>query len=267
MRKTAALSQYSGINPTLILFCIAVAVLYVSSWSAYIGALPFEYAVLLNVAAVYAMYTVMHDAAHGIAHPLKWLNDLMGRVCAFHEGITFQLFRLSHMQHHRYTNHPRRDPDYVIGRKPRWLFPVWVIVRLLHDNAFMIGQRLWRRRELIEHLFTVSLQIAAVILLGTLLGWSSVIWLWLIPLAVAGALVEITVAWLVHFPHESTRAYEHTRLLRSKVLQVLMLNHNLHLVHHVWPRTPWHQYGSRLGELDALLAQKQIPPSHKRDRK
>lgn len=256
MRKTDAVRHHAAINPTLILYCCAIGAIYFSSWFAYTGALSYWHAALLNVVAIYAMYTVMHDAAHGIAHHVKWLNDLMGRVCAFHEGITFQLFRLSHMQHHRYTNHPMRDPDYVIGRKPRWLFPIWVIVRLLHDNAFMISQKLWRRRELVEHLFTVTLQIATVFLLARLLGWSTVIWLWLIPLVVAGALVEITVAWLVHFPHESTRAYEHTRLLRSRVLQVLMLNHNLHLVHHVWPRTPWYQYGKRLGELDSLLVQK-----------
>lgn len=229
---------------------------YISSWLAYTAALSFEYSALLNVIAIYTMYTVMHDAAHRIAHRSKWFNNLMGRVCAFHEGITFQLFRFSHMQHHRFTNHPQRDPDYVIGRKPRWLFPIWVMVRLLHDNTFMIQQKLWRRRELIEHVFTMSLQVVTAVLFASILGWKSVIWLWLIPLIIAAALVEVTVAWLVHFPHESTKEYEHTRLLKSRVLQVLMLNQNLHLVHHVWPGIPWYQYGNKLDELDVLPAQK-----------
>jgi len=256
LKKNHTSKSHSGINPTIILFCCAIGTFYISSWFAYKGALSFVYAALLNVVAIYAMYTVMHDAAHRIAHRTKWLNNLLGRVCAFHEGITFPLFRLSHMQHHRYTNDPQRDPDYVIGRKPRWLFPIWVIVRLLHDNTFMISQKLWRRRELIEHLFTVALQVVTALLLASMLGWSTVIGLWLIPLIVAGALVEMTVAWLVHFPHESTDELEHTRLLKSRVLQVLMLNHNLHLVHHVWPGIPWYQYGNKLDELDVLLAQK-----------
>jgi len=255
MRKNSTSKVASGINPTLILFLCAMGTFYISFWLAYSGELAYTYAALLNTVAIYAMYTVMHDAAHRIAHRSKWLNNLMGRVCAFHEGITFQLFRLSHMQHHRYTNHPKKDPDYVIGRKPRWLFPLWVIVRLLHDNTFMISQKLWRRPELIEHLITVALQIATALLLASIFDWTMVVGLWLIPLVVAGALVEITVAWLVHYPHDSTDKYKHTRLFKSRVLQVLMLNHNLHLVHHVWPGIPWYQYGNKLDELDALLEQ------------
>jgi beta-carotene hydroxylase len=29
------------------------------------------------------------------------------------------MFRIIHLQHHAFTNDSARDPDYVIGRKPR----------------------------------------------------------------------------------------------------------------------------------------------------
>ena len=255
--QVTSLSRASGsINPTLLLFGLSVPGFYLSSWLAIRGELSMSQAAIINTVMIYAMYTVMHDAAHHIAHRSKWLNNLMGRICAFHEGITFPLFRLSHMQHHRYTNHPEKDPDYVIGRKPRWLFPVWVMVRLLHDNTYMIKHKLWRRPALIEHIITVGLQATGILVLAEIVGWSAILWLWIVPMVVAGALVEILVAWLVHYPHESMSRFENTRLFKSRLLQVLMLNHNLHLVHHVWPWVPWYQYGSRLGELEGLLKQK-----------
>jgi beta-carotene hydroxylase len=66
---------------------------------------------------------------------------------------------------------------------------------------------------------------------------------WLGPVAVAGVILELTGAWAVHYPHVSTHPLESTRMLRGRLLQVLMLNQNYHLVHHLWPRIPWFRYG------------------------
>lgn len=242
-------------NPTVWLALTTLTAFYGSLAAFELGWWPIWLSALVNGISLYAMYSVSHDAIHAIATPHRRLNDVLGRVCAFHEGMTYPLFKISHMMHHRYTNHPDWDPDWVIGRKPRWLLPLWVVVRLLHDNQYMLRQGLWRtrRRYLLEHLVTIGLQIAYFSFLATWFGVVQAVFLWVIPLAIAGASVELLVAWLVHYPQESQDKFRHTRLIRSRLLQVVMLNHNLHLVHHFWPRTPWFEYPARLAEAERIL--------------
>lgn len=243
------------INPTFWLFLATVATLYASFVMFYLEAISLPLAALINAIALYSMYSVTHDAIHAIASANVRLNGLMGRVCAFHEGMTYPIFKISHMMHHRYTNDPRMDPDWVIGRKPRALLPLWVAVRLLHDNSYMISRKLWRgkQRHLAEHLITIALQVAYFAVLASVFGIANTVVLWVIPLAIAGAAVELLVAWLVHYPQESQHRLEHTRLFKSKILQVLMFNHNLHVVHHLWPHTPWFDYPARLKNAERIL--------------
>jgi len=253
----------SGFNPTVALCVVSLLAFYVSLALYWSGSIGLFAAAAINTIALYSMYSVSHDAIHDIASKNRTINGLMGRVCAFHEGMTYPIFKVSHMMHHRYTNDPVMDPDYVIGRKPRLLFPIWVIVRLLHDNGYMIKTKLWRgkRKRLLEHLLTVAAQVAYFLILAQLFGTTNALLLWLVPVAIAGASVEILVAWLVHYPQESQSKYEHTRLIRSRVLQFFMFNHNLHVVHHLWPRTPWFDYPKRVDEAARLLeihAQKSV---------
>ncbi len=248
-------SGNAGLNPTFVLCVAALFAFYASIALYWSGSINLAIAMTVNTAALYSMYSVTHDAIHEIASRNRLINGLMGRVCAFHEGMTYPIFKISHMMHHRYTNNPAMDPDYVIGRKPRLLFPVWVVVRLLHDNGYMIKTKLWRGKwkRLAEHVMTVAVQCVFYLSLASIFGVIDALLLWIVPVAIAGASVEILVAWLVHYPQESQHKFEHTRLIRSPILQVLMFNHNLHVVHHLWPRTPWYEYPRRVDEAERLL--------------
>jgi beta-carotene hydroxylase len=246
-------------NPTIWVFVCAVVV-YGASTALFLSRVtPRAATAIVAVACLYCLYTVSHEAAHGNAHPNRRVNAWLGRLAAAIEGMTFPLFRIIHLQHHAFTNDPARDPDFVIGRQPRWLLPVWTIARLTHDNGFMVRNGLWsgRRPQLREHLLTMGIQGAAVtagILVG---GVEFVLWAWVGPVIVAGALLELTVAWAVHYPHQSQHPLENTRVFRGKLLQVLTLNQSYHLVHHLWPRIPWFRYTLAADAAELAVAQHQ----------
>ena len=231
-------------NPTIWLFAIDLGIFSASTAAYLAGAIGHFAAAGIAIACLYCFYTVTHDAVHYTAHANPSINNWMGRVAAALQGLTFPLFRIIHLQHHAYTNDPARDPDFVIGRQPRWLLPVWTIVRLLHDNQFMMRRGLWKTkpRQLREHLITVAIQGALVSAGAVAGGLEFVLWAWIVPVIVAGAALELTVAWAVHYPHVSQHPLEHTRMLQGRVWQILMLNQNYHLVHHLWPRIPWFRY-------------------------
>ncbi len=246
-------------NPTLLLF-VAINSIFSASIIAYLlGHFHLYASAAINLLSLYALYTVNHEAVHRLVHPNRTVNNWVGRIAAALEGTTFPLFRILHPQHHAFTNHPEHDPDYVIGRKPRWLLPVWTFVRLTHDNSFMINRQLWssKRLQLIEHLITVGLQLSVVISAAWTGHLQDVLWLWVIPLLMAGALVELTVAWVVHFPHQSQHPLENTRIFKGQLLQILMLNQNYHIVHHLWTSVPWFRYSKAIPLVEMILLEHQ----------
>lgn len=248
-------------NPTIWVFACAILVFGTSTTLFFGHVIPRTAAAFIASMCLYCLYTVSHEAAHGNAHPNRRVNIWLGRISAALEGMTFPLFRIIHMQHHAFTNDPVRDPDYVIGRQPRWLLPVWTIVRVTHDNVFMFRNRLWlgRRQQFREHVLTLTIQIAAVaggIAAG---GLDFVLWGWIGPVLVAGAVLELAVAWAVHYPHVSQHRLEHSRMFRGKFLQVFTLNQSYHLVHHLWPRIPWFRYTRAADVAESAVAQ------HRRD--
>jgi beta-carotene hydroxylase len=238
-RPSASLS-----NPTLVLFLTAIGAATTATAAVVGGSLPLPVAATINGFAMYALYTVTHEAVHGTAHPHHGVNRWLGRISAALEGMTFPLFRIVHLQHHAFTNDPDRDPDYVVGKTPRWLLPIWLIVRLVHDNGFVIRNRLWRhkRKGLVEHLVTMGLQFGTVAAVSVVGYGHAVVVLWLVPAVVAGVVLHVTVAWLVHYPHASQHPLEDTRVFPGTLWQVLTLGQNYHLVHHLWTNIPWYRY-------------------------
>jgi beta-carotene hydroxylase len=241
-------------NPTLLLFLAATGGGAAATAAALAGQLALPVAATINGLSLYVLYTVTHEAVHTTAHPHAAVNRWLGRVAAALEGMTFPLFRIIHLHHHAFTNDPDLDPDHVIGRTPRWLLPVWLVIRLTHDNSFAIRQRLWahKRRALAEHLLTVGLQFGTVAGLSAAGYGQALLVLWLVPLVVAGVILHVTVAFVPHYPHASRHPLEDTRLFPGTLWHVLTLGQNYHLVHHLWTNIPWYRY-SAAAELAARV--------------
>src|SRR5262245_17514887 len=151
-------------NPTVMVLALAVGVFALSSAAYLAGRLPALAAGAVNCVCLYALYTVTHESLHRLAHRNHRTNDWMGRASAALEGMTLPGFRLVHLQHHAFPNDPAKDPDYTVAWRPRWLLPLWILVRLAQDNGFLVRHGLWRNRprQLAEHLTTVGLQAAAI---------------------------------------------------------------------------------------------------------
>ena len=77
------------------------------------GLIPMPLAVLAATAAAYAAFTPMHDAAHGSVSRRKEINEPVGRAAAAVLSGPFIVFRYMHLEHHRFTNEPERDPDFL----------------------------------------------------------------------------------------------------------------------------------------------------------
>ncbi len=105
---------------TVLWFVVTLSVWVASTYAGLHGVLPVWVSVIINAAAVFSFFTVIHDSSHRAICKNGFFNDLLGGISAFFYGpftiFTLKAFRYIHMQHHLNTNHPQDDPDFWCAR-------------------------------------------------------------------------------------------------------------------------------------------------------
>ena len=229
-------------NPTVWLFVVFLVTMGLSI-SYLWGVVPAWAAVVLGVIGRYIGFTVMHDSMHRAAHRNKMVNELLGAVPAVALTVTLQMFRSCHTKHHTATNQPDVDPDYDVGRSPRWLRPVWLISPLWTYRGNYFGKG-WaktdghRRAQIIVDVIIVT-GIVASIATGHAV---ELLVVFVIPVLISLAMLTWAFDLIPHVPYDSTERFHDTRALPSRTLNVLFLGQNYHLVHHLWNSVPWYKY-------------------------
>ncbi|HRQ65143.1 MAG TPA: fatty acid desaturase [Xanthomonadaceae bacterium] len=67
------------------------------------------------------LWSLIHEAVHGLLHPRPGVNALLGRALAVAFGAPFRPLRFAHLRHHRYNRTSiARDEVYDETRTPRW---------------------------------------------------------------------------------------------------------------------------------------------------
>lgn len=101
--------------PTVWLGVASLALWTCSAFAGWQYDAPMVITVPVSAVAVYLTFTPMHDAAHrSVSKQHRWLNELVGWACSLvYLVVPFPLFRLIHLTHHKHTNDPDLDPDYI----------------------------------------------------------------------------------------------------------------------------------------------------------
>lgn len=250
LRAALAVPRWSW--PTLALWGVALGcwgsgVLGVASGAGWLGGAAM-------VLGGYLAFTPMHDAAHRSVARLGWVNEVVGRLAAVTLFGPFPAFRYVHLEHHKHTNDPQRDPDYWSGLAPAWALPLrWMTQDLHYYVSYLRGGR--PRPEVMETAatFVLYLGISAWLLA---VGQGGVVVAWVVASRLAMALLACGFDYLPHRPHLITNKedrYRATSVRQGLGWQVLLLNQNLHLLHHLNPAVPFYRYGTLWAEQREVL--------------
>lgn len=251
--------------PTALL-AVGVVVAFVATLLLFAqGVLPVWGAVLLVGALTYFSYTPLHEAAHGNVNgsneKLKWLNDLCGYLVAPLIAVPYASHRLEHFTHHRYTNQPDKDPDYVVsgmGKGP-WQALVTIVKFIWVQNSFFVTHH-WRTASLKERTIyclelTVSLgwRVAFVVLAGQ----QGALLVVLLGYLLGGFFTGYWFAYRPHIPYQDPTRYRNTNSLIMPVwmkpLEWFWLGQNLHSIHHLFPRVPFYRYHALHREIEPVM--------------
>lgn len=221
------------------------------------------------VLATNTLWSLIHEAIHGLLFTQRRSNDWSGRLLAIVFGAPFRVLRVGHLLHHRYSRSPRERTEVYEPATTRWLtaacayyprlcggmyllelaaVPLALIParllpaierRLTSDAgvAHLLIRALRQRQALAE--VRIDAIIIMVLMTGSLILYGEH-W-WMLACALAGR------AFLVSFAdnayHYATRldAPKEARNVRApRWLECVLLNFPLHGVHHRHPGLPWH---------------------------
>ncbi|PZQ60692.1 MAG: hypothetical protein DI570_13675 [Phenylobacterium zucineum] len=253
--------------PTLALAVVLPATLIAIVAAGLTRLLPLWACMPILAVVSYAHYTLVHEAIHGnvVSRPRSaaWINTLVGWIGSLGMGMGWPVLQRTHVLHHSHTN-TDGDPDFGWkGTFPQalWKWLVSVPMSLLPLAALrIISPERYRQVGAILSPSEIA-QVSAVTLLtlallalaattGHVVDW---LMLWFLPTRLGVLILNIFFQWLPHHPFDQTERYLNTRISLWAGGTVLLLQQNLHLMHHLWPSVPFYNYARLFRRLRPVL--------------
>ena len=238
--------------PTVGLFVAAYSLFIAATYAYFNGILSLTAAIILNSIASYISFAVVHEASHRAVSTNHKLNDWIGRlgILLLEPAPLLSVFRIVHMQHHRFTNDPEKDPDVSLSLGSKWLLPFkWMVFDIVYFKYYL-NPEVFKARpkaERREFYFAIAFAIA-VVSFFVIAGWIQYyLLLFFIPSRIAKFFIIWVFDYLPHFPHK-TYATENKYVSTSNrvglewLLTPLLVYQNYHLVHHLYPTVPFYRY-------------------------
>tara|TARA_R110001592_G_scaffold272544_1_gene539354 strand:- start:3651 stop:5567 length:1917 start_codon:yes stop_codon:yes gene_type:complete len=214
------------------------------------GDLPYPLATLICTYLCFASFTIVHDAGHGgiirLGSSLKPIQDILGWIYSVPLIITpYRFFQKIHDRHHAFTNDPGRDPDHfhLGGKWYQILLNMFYVPFQYHVMALTSLRNIKSFRDTylssIIYFSCLAISFGVLITMGYELELLSFV---IMPLIITVFVIVLFFDYIPHHPHKSQDRYHNTRIFPGKLLNILLLGQNYHLIHHMYPRLPWYKY-------------------------
>ncbi|PIR23771.1 MAG: hypothetical protein COV44_01075 [Deltaproteobacteria bacterium CG11_big_fil_rev_8_21_14_0_20_45_16] len=197
---------------------------------------------LIQTLLVFLAFTLIHDGSHHSISRNPRINEVVLLLCWPMFLNNPILFRKLHWQHHSNVNDPIKDPDHFTASRTlggRWFKSFFLIFYYIVFGVRNFKSAYWRMQ------ITLSVASSALVLLAAIvtpLTWP-IIFVWVLPAFFGIGLLAYMNTSLPHHPARETDRYRNTsNSYMPWFLQLLMLNQNLHLAHHLRPKMPWYEY-------------------------
>jgi fatty acid desaturase len=201
------------------------------------------------------LFTALHESVHRTAFRSLWLNKAVAWVAGLLVVLPPEWFRYFHIEHHRFTQDPTRDPELFTPKPetlPQYIWhlsgiPIWIAhVRTLFKNAF--GRcddpfvPLHGRAAVQREAWGILFAYAALVLLSLAAGSAILIYVWVIPALLGQPFLR---AYLLAehglCPEEEGDIFTNTRTtLTNPLIRRLAWNMPFHAEHHAFPAVPFH---------------------------
>jgi len=208
-------------------------------------------ATALLVIPYYWFFAVIHDGVHRSIAKNKTFNDAVGQtaILLYAPYASIHLFRWAHMAHHRFTN-DEGDPD-IWSHGSWWSLPFrWMTIDFYYGFRAMTSDDPAVQKVFRQSIPILVLGLGLIALLIAMGFGYEYLMLWFVPTRLAFLFIGYSFFWLphAHWPseqHDLRQSKNITmattlRLGNEKLMNTLYQYQNYHLVHHLWPTTPFY---------------------------
>lgn len=234
--------------PTLVILFATVLPILILYVLAIVGKISPVWSGILSGLISYFTFSSIHDGLHRSVSTIDWLNET---VCVATNFLIFPylstgIIRWGHMQHHRFTGEPGKDPDLFIAKNIWHLLTVGVVWDFYYFARYFANRNERPeqefRRTMIRFVFGMAVMAGITIFLPT-----NAIIFWCFASRIGLLSIAFIFMYLPHQPHtvqQKDAPYQAT-LIRSGwdwLLTPTMAYQNWHLVHHLYPTVPFYRY-------------------------
>jgi beta-carotene hydroxylase len=254
--------------PTVALWAFVLTVYACTDVLAVLGVLPLWQGLLINSAVGYFAFSVVHDSIHRAISTNARLNDFLGQTAAVLGApyVHLKLFRWAHISHHRFTNGPR-DPDNVL-HGAAWTLPLrWMSIDVLYlAYALRHGDKVSRSYVVLSLWLAAATALVVGVLASMGYGWH-IVMLWFIPSRLIFLGLGFSFFWLPHLPHDTVQDDNFTRATTLRLGYEWLLSpalqwQNYHLIHHMYPTTPFYNNSKVWRLLEPELRKQDLAIQH-----
>ncbi len=200
------------------------------------------------------LFAPLHESVHRTAFRSRWLNTLVASACGFLLVLPPRYFRLFHLEHHRYTRDPERDPELAQPEAADWNTYLWrvsglpywferVCTTIRHaqgrvDESFIDESS---RTAIVAEARSYLVAYALVAVLSMLVQSSAVFWYWLLPAFLGQPLLRLYLMAEHGGCPRVSELLRNSRTTRSNALiRWLTWNMPHHAEHHRFTAIPFH---------------------------
>lgn len=234
--------------PTVLLCGACLSGLAITDYYALSGALNYWLAALINGVITYFFFSVVHDSSHGAISTNKRVNDFFGHIGMIFFGplAPLNFARWIHMQHHRFTNDPIKDPDHFGHIKDVFAPLRWMNFDYYYTKYFLLHAGPMRKKFMSRLIFQIALVVCIVAVAFAYGYGEEVVMLWLLPTRISSILFVMMFIYLPHAPFKATAQEDEYQASNIRagyewLLTPLMTCQNYHLVHHLYPTAPFYR--------------------------
>lgn len=203
--------------------------------------------------ALVFLFTLQHECTHRTPFRSVWINECVGVVVGLIIIQPFYWFRYFHREHHRFTNHPHRDPELIKSPKPEsWqslvihvlTFRYWGSkISILCRHAFGEITDSYVPTGEIPKLKAEARFFLGVYLLIFVFIWAvtpMLLWAWLLPLVLGFPFLRLYLLAEHGRCPMVENMFQNTRTtFTNRFLRLMAWNMPYHAEHHVLPSVPF----------------------------
>ena len=229
----------------------------VAAGAIYAGA--FDTAWMIPAAWLYGttlvfLFAPLHETVHYTAFRSRWLNRAVSSVCGWILVLPPRYFRAFHLEHHRYTQDPERDPELVVAPPATRYDYLWRVSGLEYWTSRIRTTLVHAAGRVTESYITPSertavvrearlylASYAALAAVSTAAGSAAVLWLWLVPVVLGQPMLRLyLLAEHTGCPMVPDMLANSRTVHTNAIVRFLAWNMPYHAEHHAYAAIPFH---------------------------